>query len=923
MMRVSYKPGYISAVVLFLAIPSLFAQTIEIDSLQRTIRNLQGTERIDALNALAFRQILVDFKLADAAIQEAMLLSQGRKYTKGLAEAHTYKGICEVQRGNRAQAQQLLEKGIGYARDARLRGLEGYAVAQLGNLYRITGIYDSAQYEYDQSYAILRDSLNPWQLSVVYRNLGVLNKLTNQPQLELRYLMKAYAIRRRLPDKILYADILLLLAQWHIRQGEFDVADRFLEKADSITDVPPETQKDISYQRAIVLFNEAKYLEGLRLLNEVNDFFLSQENYVSYVNTTIEIADLLEELGSNDLSMTKCYEALAVCQKKDLKKEELRTKLVMSWNFYDTRQFHQAEDTTRNVLNEARQRHFEVEEAAADNLLGLLLTENKQYDLALLHFSNGLKLRTRLNDHTGRANILANMGDTYYEMHNYRHAIGLINKSIYVMDSIGGNTNASWAHIGWNYLRLSKLYSAMNDYTRALEYVNKAESRGRLSRNWVTRNLKDFQILLYEERRKILIGQDKTREALQLSLLLEQLKDSLADASISDRIVGLQASYELDKQAREIRLRNNEIENQRGEIREKEIIIVSILIVSLLLMVLLYLSYTYYRKTQSLNNVLRERNAEIQAQSEKLSRTNDALQTSNRQLAEKNEEIQTQSEELIEANSTLSQLNQVLADNKEELEAQSTELRVSHQIIAEMNESLQRKVQERTLELQQAFKELDTFFYRSSHDFRRPLTTFMGLAEVAKITVTEKNALDLFAKVKETAVNLDRMLIKLQSISDVGAEQFVVKPIDIKVILESSIQNYSEAIEATRTKVILKVDNIRSLITYPAFVKIIVDNLLENALQFSKRENAQVLLEVSEKDGGVELLVKDNGIGIEDEYKDRVFDMFFRGSEYSKGNGLGLYIVKKAVEKLQGMLFIESTYQVGTTVRIWFPHRLA
>lgn len=69
-------------------------------------------------------------------------------------------------------------------------------------------------------------------------------------------------------------------------------------------------------------------------------------------------------------------------------------------------------------------------------------------------------------------------------------------------------------------------------------------------------------------------------------------------------------------------------------------------------------------------------------------------------------------------------------------------------------------------------------------------------------------------------------------------------------------------------------------------------------------------------------MVGDNGIGIQTEYVNRVTEMFFRGSEQSKGNGLGLYVVSKATTKLLGHLTIESTFQVGTTIRCWFPLNL-
>jgi tetratricopeptide (TPR) repeat protein len=336
----------------------------------------------------------------------------------------------------------------------------------------------------------------------------------------------------------------------------------------------------------------------------------------------------------------------------------------MSWNFYDTHQYPLADENARYVLSEAGRLNFDVEASAAENLLGGLLTQEKKYDQALVHYNNGLKIRRKLNDPQGRANILANMGDTYVEMSDYKRAVESIEQGIAIADSIGGSTSAAWDYLRWNYLRLSNVYSAMSDFDRALEYVNLAEETGRLSLHGATRNAKDFQVELFEQRRKVLIGQNKIREALQLSLILEQLKDSLGNTGISDRIVGLQASYELEEQSQEIKLRNDEIAIQKGEIQKQQIVIVSILIASVLLSVLLYLSYNYYKKTRSLNRVLQDRNVEIQEQSAALTTTNDALQSSNLALAEKNEEIQTQSEKLTEANSTLINLNNDLAEKQ-------------------------------------------------------------------------------------------------------------------------------------------------------------------------------------------------------------------------------------------------------------------
>src|SRR5690606_41634466 len=103
---------------------------------------------------------------------------------------------------------------------------------------------------------------------------------------------------------------------------------------------------------------------------------------------------------------------------------------------------------------------------------------------------------------------------------------------------------------------------------------------------------------------------------------------------------------------------------------------------------------------------------------------------------------------------------------KEELQAKSEELQYAYETIARSNRELERKVNERTSALTEAYRELDTFFYRASHDFRRPLTTFLGLAELATTTLKDARAGELCDKVRETAINLDKMLFKLQSISD-------------------------------------------------------------------------------------------------------------------------------------------------------------
>jgi signal transduction histidine kinase len=264
-------------------------------------------------------------------------------------------------------------------------------------------------------------------------------------------------------------------------------------------------------------------------------------------------------------------------------------------------------------------------------------------------------------------------------------------------------------------------------------------------------------------------------------------------------------------------------------------------------------------------------------------------------------------------------LNTELAEKTEELAAQSEELTKSNQLITSLNLKLEEKVRSRTKELEQAYKELDTFFYRSSHDFRRPLTTFMGLAEVAKITVADPNALDLFDKVNITAHALDRMLIKLLSISELTADQQAIKLINIRTYIEEAYAVYSQQILQHNILAEIHPGTYAEFHTCPTYIKNILENLVENSIVFRADRNPRIIVSAKQVGESMLITVEDNGIGMEAEYIHRATEMFFRGSERSHGNGLGLYIVKKSVEKLDGEVTFQSVPRSGTIVTVRIP----
>jgi signal transduction histidine kinase len=106
-----------------------------------------------------------------------------------------------------------------------------------------------------------------------------------------------------------------------------------------------------------------------------------------------------------------------------------------------------------------------------------------------------------------------------------------------------------------------------------------------------------------------------------------------------------------------------------------------------------------------------------------------------------------------------------------------------------------------------------------------------------------------------------------------------------------------------------------------ARLTVILNNLIGNAIKYHDATKLRpfVRIAATRAESGYAITVKDNGIGIAREHQARVFDMFYRASDRSKGSGLGLYIVKESVHKLQGAVHVKSQVGVGSTFTVELP----
>lgn len=411
-----------------------------------------------------------------------------------------------------------------------------------------------------------------------------------------------------------------------------------------------------------------------------------------------------------------------------------------------------------------------------------------------------------------------------------------------------------------SYNRIGKIYTQLSRFDSAKIYLDKSFALALpISANNIFHD-NYYDLASYYEK----LGQDK--KAIYYYKKYNQLSDSIFSKQTAQSLASYRALYDVERNQQQIELLNKDNQLTKTLVSRQNTILYAAIagVVALLILASMYYQF------------------------------NSRLRKLNFSLAEKNEEIQAQAEELIESN----------------------------HLISSVNENLEERIEQRTSELKQAYNELDTFFYRSSHDFRRPLTTFMGLAEVAKITVKDKMALELFEKVNETAHNLDKMLMKLQSISDLGVEDIVYKQISLEDKFRLEVARVRQELLQKNIRTQISVDPSLEFYSYPALIKIIIENIVENAISFSGRRDPFILLKGYTENDEIIMEVEDNGQGIEQEYIPRVFDMYFRGAEHSKGNGLGLYIVKKTADKLKARVYLQSKAGQGTKISIIFPSRI-
>ncbi|MEZ4800512.1 MAG: ATP-binding protein [Flavobacteriales bacterium] len=227
-------------------------------------------------------------------------------------------------------------------------------------------------------------------------------------------------------------------------------------------------------------------------------------------------------------------------------------------------------------------------------------------------------------------------------------------------------------------------------------------------------------------------------------------------------------------------------------------------------------------------------------------------------------------------------------------------------------------------ELRKINSELDNFVYSVSHDLRSPLLAIKGILHL----VFKSEHLDAQLKHLLTLANnsVQRLDGTIQEILEYSRNSRLDVQIS-KFNIENMIQNiYDDLKFSVEDQVEMSIQNEcgKEIISDQSRLNTILKNLIGNSFKYRKKEIAKTLIfvKIIARKDYLEISIEDNGEGISQEKLPRIFDMFYRGSSNSVGTGLGLYIVKEIVSKLQGTIRVESQEGVGTKFIVELPNSI-
>jgi light-regulated signal transduction histidine kinase (bacteriophytochrome) len=287
---------------------------------------------------------------------------------------------------------------------------------------------------------------------------------------------------------------------------------------------------------------------------------------------------------------------------------------------------------------------------------------------------------------------------------------------------------------------------------------------------------------------------------------------------------------------------------------------------------------------------------------------------------------------LREALSPFEMIQRGYRETVQNLRTRAEELREANEKLKELNGSLEARVAEgvrtaeaRSKELARVNGELQQFVLVASHDLKEPLRMIVGFVQLLQKRFPDNldgTSREYIRFVVEAAHRIQQLIEDLLSYTRIGGGELALREMDLGSVLQEAILNLKLSLEEVGAEV--HVEPLPTVLVDRSLMVLLFQNLVGNAVKFRGPDKPQVWIYAREEGAEWVIAVRDNGIGIEPKYFDRIFEVFQRlhTRDQYPGTGIGLALCRKVVEQHGGRIWVGSAPGKGSVFYFSLPKRM-